>query len=54
MNVKLFLIFYEEDKRVKVEQIGLNDKRLINIEDNISAMRLAIRVDGKEFLKLKT
>lgn len=47
VNVKLFLIFYEADKKVRIEQIELNDKRLINVEENINAMRLAIRVDGR-------
>ncbi|MGG0237409.1 CgeB family protein [Bacillus rhizoplanae] len=47
VDVKLFLIFYEDDKRVRVEQINLNDKKLIHISENMNAMRLAIRVSGR-------
>ncbi|PFA18408.1 glycosyltransferase [Bacillus cereus] len=47
IEVKLFLIFYQDDKRVRVEQIKLNDKRIVDITEDVSAMRLAIRVSGK-------
>ncbi|PFO80419.1 MULTISPECIES: CgeB family protein [Bacillus cereus group] len=53
VNVALFLIFYEADKKVRIEQIGLNDRRLIHVEKNINAMRLAIRVAGRGAFKIE-
>jgi spore maturation protein CgeB len=52
VDVKLFIILYDEKERREVQQIELNSKRFFPITKDVKNMRLAIRITGNGSLKI--
>jgi spore maturation protein CgeB len=47
LNVKLCIVSYKDSEKQQVYEVDLNNKRIIHLPEDISSLRLAIRVAGK-------
>jgi spore maturation protein CgeB len=54
VDVRLFLIFYKQNKKSEVVQLNLNSRRRIQLSEEIDKMRIAIRVSGMGNFSLST